>query len=67
MSTIVPQLDQGSIVDVPRVYADIIITEYGVASLASKTHRERAAALAEIAHPDFRADLRKAAREFFGP
>lgn len=67
VSTIVPQLDQGSIVDIPRVYADIIITEYGVASLASKTHRERAEALVEVAHPDFRTELRKAARTFFGP
>jgi len=67
VSTIVPQLDQGSIVDIPRSYADIIITEYGVASLASKTHRERAEALTGIAHPDFRIELRQAARELFGP
>jgi len=66
VSTIVPQLDQGSIVDIPRVYADIIITEYGVASLASKTHRERAEALIDVAHPDFRTGLRKAAKTLFG-
>jgi 4-hydroxybutyrate CoA-transferase len=67
VSTIVPQLDKGSIVDIPRVYADIIVTEYGVTSLATKTHRERAEALIDIAHPDFRTELRKAAKILFGP
>ena len=67
VSTIVPQLDLGSIVDIPRSYADIIITEYGLASLSSKTHRERAEALIGIAHPDFRAELHQSARELFGP
>ncbi len=66
VSTIVPRLDLGSIVDIPRVYADTIITEQGIAQLAAKTHRQRAEAMIEIAHPDFRSDLRKAAREFFG-
>lgn len=67
VSTIVRQLDKGSIVDIPRVYADIIVTEYGVTSLATKTHRERAEALIDIAHPDFRTELRKAAKILFGP
>ncbi len=66
LSTIVPQLDQGSIVDIPRSYADMVVTEYGVASLSSKTHRERAEALINIAHPDFRAGLKKEAKELFG-
>lgn len=66
LSTIVPQLAQGSIVDIPRVYADIIITEHGVARLSTKTHRERAEALINIAHPDFRNELRKEAQRLFG-
>ena len=66
LSTIVPQLAQGSIVDIPRSYADTIVTEWGVASLSSKTHRERAQALIGIAHPDFRDELRKEAKELFG-
>ena len=62
VSTIVPQLDAGSQVDIPRCYADMVITEYGVASLSSKTHSERAEALIDVAHPDFRAQLRDSAR-----
>ncbi|MBN1613859.1 MAG: acetyl-CoA hydrolase/transferase family protein [Deltaproteobacteria bacterium] len=67
MSTIVPQLDKGSLVTIPRQFADIIVTEYGVARLLDKTHRERAEALIEIAHPDHRAELRKEARRLFWP
>jgi 4-hydroxybutyrate CoA-transferase len=67
VSTIVPQLDEGSIVDIPRVYADFVVTEHGVARLAGRTNRERADALIEVAHPDFRADLRGAARELLYP
>lgn len=65
ISTIVPQLEQGSLVTVPRSYADYIITEWGVAELAGKTHKERAEALTEIAHPDFRDELREAAKYIF--
>ena len=57
VSTIVPLLDHGSMVTIPRTFADIIITEYGVADLVGKTHRERAEALIQIAHPDFRSEL----------
>ncbi|MBW2084521.1 MAG: acetyl-CoA hydrolase/transferase family protein [Deltaproteobacteria bacterium] len=65
VSTIMPYLDQGSLVTIPRVYADTIITEYGVAELVGKTHRERAMELIRIAHPDFRKDLEKAAQDIF--
>ncbi len=36
-----------------------VVTEFGVADLEGKTTAERARALIEIAHPDFRAELRK--------
>ncbi len=45
----------------PRHQVDVVITEHGVAELRGRTMRERAEALAEIAHPDFRAELRAAA------
>ncbi len=67
MSTIVPQLDKGSLVTIPRQFADTIVTEYGVAELLDKTHRERAEALIEVAHPDHREELRKEAKRLFWP
>ncbi|WP_319523554.1 GNAT family N-acetyltransferase [Breoghania sp.] len=41
---------------------DMIATEYGIASLSGRTLRERAQALIEIAHPDDRPGLVKAAK-----
>ena len=67
VSRIVPQLDQGAVVTIPRYYADYIITEYGIARLMGKNCRQRAEALIDIAHPDFREELGKAARELFYP
>ncbi len=57
-SRIVSVLPEGSVVSTPRHHTGVVITEYGAADLSGRTVRERAAALAEIAHPDFRADLR---------
>ena len=39
----------------------MIITEYGSADLSGLTVRERADALVQIAHPDFRAELAEVA------
>jgi len=66
VSRIVPQLEAGALVTIPRFFADTVITEYGVARLLGKNHRERAAELIAVAHPDFRSELRAAARELFG-
>ncbi len=63
ISRIVPYLTQGSRVTVPRHYAQYVVTEYGVASLAGLDERERALALIEIAHPKFREELLQAARK----
>lgn len=65
ISTIAPQLEQGSIVSIPRVFADYVVTEWGIVALAGKTHRERAEALAGIAHPDFRDELKEAAKDIY--
>jgi len=51
----------GTIVTTPRHQLDIVITEFGAAHLRGRTVRERAEALARIAHPDFRNDLLAAA------
>jgi acyl-CoA hydrolase len=60
-SRIVSLLPEGSVVSTPRHHTGVVITEYGAADLSGLTVRERAAALAEIAHPDFRDELRSAA------
>ncbi len=61
VSRIVPRLP-GAVVTVPRTYVDYVVTEFGVAKLSGKTLAERVEALAEIAHPDFRDELRGSAR-----
>jgi 4-hydroxybutyrate CoA-transferase len=40
-----------------------VVTEYGVAYLHGKTVRERCQSLIKIAHPKFREELEKSARE----
>ncbi len=67
VSRIVPHLEEGSLVTIPRYFADHVVTEYGVARLMGKTCRQRAEELINIAHPDFRAELRKQAKELFYP
>ena len=62
ISRIVPKFEAGEIVTIPRFFADTVVTEYGVAALVGKNHRERAEALISIAHPDFRSELRNAAQ-----
>ncbi|MDP9332439.1 MAG: 4-hydroxybutyrate CoA-transferase [Actinomycetota bacterium] len=61
VSRIVTTLTPGTTVTTPRHQLDLVITEHGVAELRGRTVGERAAALAEIAHPDFRDGLRAAA------
>ncbi len=58
-SRIVPVLPEGSVVSTPRHHTGVVVTEYGAADLSGRTVRERAASLAEIAHPDFRDELRE--------
>jgi 4-hydroxybutyrate CoA-transferase len=67
VSRIQPQFDPGQIVTVPRDIADTVVTEYGIARLLNRSVRERAEALIAVAHPDFRAELRRAARSLFWP
>ncbi len=62
VSRIVDALMEGSGVVTTRADVHYVVTEFGVAALFGKSLRERAQALIEIAHPDFREDLRAAAR-----
>jgi 4-hydroxybutyrate CoA-transferase len=63
VSRIVPGLPPGTPVTVPRTFVDTVVTEHGIAHLRGRTIRERAGALIEIAHPEFREELRRRARE----
>ena len=62
---IVDRFPPGTSVTTPRHHVDVIVTEFGVAELAGRTVRERALALAGIAHPKFRDGLSAAARRDF--
>ena len=46
-----------------RESLDLIVTEYGIASMVGKTIRERAQALIDIAHPDDRENLVRLAKD----
>jgi acyl-CoA hydrolase len=61
VSRIIGLLPEGAVVSTPRHHTGVVVTEYGAAELTGLTVRERAHLLADIAHPDFREDLRKVA------
>jgi acyl-CoA hydrolase/GNAT superfamily N-acetyltransferase len=56
-------LEEGAGIVTSRGDVRYIVTEYGVADLWGKSVRERALALTEIAHPDFRAQLMGEAKQ----
>ncbi len=59
VSRIVSALAPGAGVVTTRGHVHWVITEYGAVNLHGKTIRERGEALISIAHPDFRAELRR--------
>lgn len=63
VSRITAMLKQGAGVVTSRNHVRYIVTEYGVASLYGKCIRKRSEELINIAHPDFREDLRRTAKE----
>jgi len=64
-SRIVPLLKPGAGVVTTRAHAYYIVTEYGVAYLFGKNMRQRAKALIDIAHPNHREALERAAFDRF--
>ncbi|MBR0173241.1 MAG: acetyl-CoA hydrolase/transferase family protein [Lachnospiraceae bacterium] len=65
ISRIVPQLDPGAIVTTPRNLVNYVVTEHGIAQLKGKNTRDRARALIQIAHPDFRDHLKEEFEKMF--
>lgn len=63
VSRIVPMLEPGAGVTTSRNDVRYVATEYGVADLYGRSIAERAQALINIAHPDFREQLMAYARE----
>lgn len=63
LSRIVATLKPGAGVVTTRNHVHYIITEYGIADLYGKTIRQRAQALINIAHPRFREELTRQAKE----
>lgn len=59
VSSITAQLPAGTPITTPRHHLQYVVTEHGIANLALLTARQRAQALIDIAHPDFRAELRR--------
>ncbi len=62
-SRIRPTLENGSIVTDTRSNVQYVVTEYGKVNLKGKSGWERAEALISIAHPDFREELKEAAKK----
>ena len=63
VSRIVPQLHPGAAVTTFKNIVDRVVTEYGVAELRGSSIRERTRRLIAIAHPKFREDLTRRAKE----
>jgi len=63
VSRIRAALEEGAGVVTSRGDVRYVVTEYGVADLWGKSVRERALALIEIAHPDFRTELLATAKQ----
>ena len=63
ISRIVAQLHPGAAVTTFKNIVDRVVTEYGVAELRGSSIRERTRKLIGIAHPKFRGELERKARE----
>jgi acyl-CoA hydrolase len=62
-SRIVLELTPGNVVTTPRSDVMFVVTEWGIANLKGKSVAERAKAMISLAHPDFRDDLEREARD----
>jgi 4-hydroxybutyrate CoA-transferase len=65
-SRIVPTFEPGTCITLQRNADDYVVTEFGIAKLRGKTVREKAKELIQVAHPEFRAELKNAAADLYG-
>ncbi len=65
ISTIYPVHPEGTVISLARNDVDFVCTEYGMAALRGATLKERARALINIAHPDYRAELEEEAKRLW--
>jgi acyl-CoA hydrolase len=63
-SRIVARIADSNIITTPRTDVMYVVTEYGITNLKGKSVPERVRALIELAHPDFRDELERTAREY---
>jgi acyl-CoA hydrolase len=63
-SRIVARIDDSNVVTTPRTDVMYVVSEYGIVNLKGKSVPERARALIGLAHPDFREELERTAREY---
>ena len=63
VSRIVANLSAGAGMATLRADVNFVVTEYGIAQLKGKSIHQRVVELAQIAHPDFRAELIAAAKQ----
>jgi len=63
-SRVVARIADSNVVTTPRTDVMYVVTEYGIANLKGKSVPERARALIGLAHPDFREELERTAREY---
>jgi len=64
-STIVTTHPEGTVISLMRADTDYVVTEYGIAALRGASLSDRAKALISIAHPDYRQQLAKEARDLY--
>jgi acyl-CoA hydrolase len=65
ISSIAPVHPAGTVITMTRNDVDFVVTENGIAALRGTTLRERAKALINIAHPDFRDQLTEEAKRYY--
>lgn len=66
ISKITPYLKEGAGITTTRAHVHYVVTEYGIADLFGKNLKQRAQALINIAHPDFKEELEREAFARFG-